>query len=225
MENRKIYLTNHLKIFDSIITSKRFEMINIINQLVSLNNLKNVLDVGTTSDYENPNSNLIVKNLKNIKKFYSISNQTINSPFFEKALKKSIVDNLDKEEIEEFKSDLVISTATIEHVGSFENQRTMIKNMIKLSKEMIIITTPNRFHPIEFHTKIPFIHWLPRNVHRKILQFLNLTFYAKEENLNLLSKSDFIKLVEGEDIDYGFKFVNLFFCKSNLIFIAKKFKS
>ena len=42
---------------------------------------------------------------------------------------------------------------------------------------------------------------------------------------HILNKSDFIKLVEGEDIDYGFKFVNLFFFKSNLIFIAKKFKS
>ena len=200
-------------------------MIEIINRLISSNNIKNVLDIGTTSDNENPNSNLIVKNINNINKFYSISNQTINLPFFEKTLEKSIVESLNEEEIKEFKSDLVLSTATIEHVGSFENQKSMIKNMIKLSRNMIIITTPNRFHPIEFHTKIPFIHWLPKNMHRKILKFFNLSFYSKEENLNLLSEKDFIKMAEGENIDFNFKFISLLFCKSNLIFVAKKIKS
>ena len=190
--------------------------------MINSNNIKNVLDIGTTSDDQNPNSNLIVKNLKNIDKFYSISNQTINSPFFEKTLKKSIVENLNEDEIEKFKSDLVLSSATIEHVGSFENQRMMIKNMIKLSKEMLIITTPNRFHPVEFHTKIPFIHWLPKKLHRKILKMLNLAFYSKEENLNLLSKKDFLELTKEEKIKYEFKFIKLLFFKSNLIFIAKK---
>ena len=222
MENRKIYLANHFKVFDNVIKKKRLEIIDIINQLINSNNIKNVLDVGTTSDDLNPNSNLIVKNLKNIDKFYSISNQTINSPFFEKSLKKSIVENLNEDEIENFKSDLVLSSATIEHVGSFENQRMMIKNMIKLSKEMLIITTPNRFHPVEFHTKIPFIHWLPKKLHRKILKMFNLTFYSKEENLNLLSKRDFLDLTKEENIKYEFKFIKLLFFKSNLIFIVKK---
>ena len=222
MENRKIYLTNHLKIFDNVVRKKRFEIIEIINQLVNIHNIKNVLDVGTTSDNKNPNSNLIIKNLKNINKFYSISDQTIVSPFFQKTLNKSIVDEFKEEEIDKFKADLVISSATIEHVGNFKNQRMMIKNMIKLSNNLVIITTPNRFHPIEFHTKIPLIHWLPKNVHRKILKFFKLSFYSEEKNLNLLSKTDFIKLIENENIKYQFKFINLLFFKSNLIFIAKK---
>ena len=50
------------------------------------------------------------------------------------------------------------------------------------------ITTPNRFYPIDFHTKIPVIHWLPKNIHRLILKTLGLHFYANEENLNLLDK-------------------------------------
>ena len=94
--------------------------------------------------------------------------------------------------------------------------------MIKLSKEMLIITTPNRFHPVEFHTKIPFIHWLPKKLHRKILKMFNLTFYSKEENLNLLSKRDFLDLTKEENIKYEFKFIKLLFFKSNLIFIVKK---
>ena len=71
----------------------------------------------------------------------------------------------------------------------------MIDNMIKFSKKLIIIITPNKFHPIEFHTKIPFIHWLPKKIYKKILKILNLSFYSKEENLNLLSKSDIFNLI------------------------------
>ena len=181
-----------------------------------------MLDVGTTSDTENVSSNLIVKSLKNVKEFHSISDQKIQSNFFKKMVQKSIVENFSEEELEKFKSDMVISSATIEHVGNYNNQKMMLRNMVKLCKKMVIITTPNRYHPIDFHTKIPFIHWLPKSIHRKILKILNLSFYAKEENLNLLSKSDFIDLAKDEDIKYEFKYIKLLSFKSNLIFIGKR---
>ena len=51
--------------------------------------------------------------------------------------------------IKKLSVDLVISTATIQHVGSNENQERMIKNIIGLSKKYFIITlliyTINRF--------------------------------------------------------------------------------
>ena len=96
--------------------------------------------------------------------------------------------------------------------------------MIKLSRKLLIIITPNKFHPIDFHTKIPFLHWFPKRIHKKILKMLNLSFYSKEENLNLLSKSDILNLINLEEIVYEFKFIKFMFFKSNLIFIAKKTK-
>ena len=223
MQNNKIYSSNHLKIFDKIIAKKRLEIVDIINNQIILNNINEVLDIGTTNDTENKSSNFIVKNLKNIKNFYSISDQLITSSFFKKKLQKSITENFSEYEIENFKSDLVISNATIEHVGSYDNQKTMFDNMIKLSKKMIIISTPYRYHPLEFHTKIPLIHWLPKNIHRKILKYIGLTFFSKEENLNLLSKLDFNNIVENEKIKCEFKYVKFLFFKSNLIFIGKKY--
>ena len=222
MQNNKIYSSNHLKIFDKIITKKRLQIVDIINDQIILNNINEVLDIGTTNDTKNKSSNFIVKNLKNIKNFYSISDQLITSSFFKKTLQKSITENFSEYEIENLKSDLVISNATIEHVGNYDNQKAMINNMIKLSKKMIIISTPNRYHPLEFHTKIPFIHWLPKNIHRKILKNIKLTFFSKEENLNLLSKSDFNSLIENEKVKSEFKYIKFLFFKSNLIFIGKK---
>ena len=222
MKNNFIYSQNHFKFFDNIITKKRLEIIDIINEQIILNNVNDVLDVGTTSDTENISSNLIVKNLKNVEDFHSISDQIIKSSFFKKILQKSIVENFSENEIKKFQSDLVVSSATIEHVGSYKNQKMMLKNMIKLSKKITIITTPNRFHPVDFHTKIPFIHWLPKSIHRKILKILNLSFYSKEENLNLLSKLDFINLAKDEDIKYEFRYIRLLGFRSNLVFICKK---
>ena len=222
MQNNKIYSSNHLKIFDKIITKKRLQIVDIINDQIILNNINEVLDIGTTNDTKNKSSNFIVKNLKNIKNFYSISDQLITSSFFKKTLQKSITENFSEYEIENLKSDLVISNATIEHVGNYDNQKAMINNMIKLSKKMIIISTPNRYHPLEFHTKIPFIHWLPKNIHRKILKSIGLPFFSKEENLNLLSKSDFNSFVENEKLKSEFRYIKFLFLKSNLIFIGKK---
>ena len=67
--------------------------------------------------------------------------------------------------------------------------KKMIENIMKLSNRYFLITTPYRFFPIDFHTKLPFLHMLPKSVHRKILFIIGLKEYAKEENLNLLDYS------------------------------------
>ena len=221
MDNNLIYSKNHSKIFDRLLVKKRLEIIDVINDLIKANEINDVLDIGTTSD-TNESSNIIVKNLKNIKNFYSISDQNIESSFFKKKLQKSITVDFTEDEISELKSDLVISNATIEHVGNFDNQKKMFENINNLSKKFFIIVTPNRFHPFEFHTKIPLIHWLPKFIHRKILKVLNLTFYSKEENLNLLSIGDFKKMVNNEKFSYELKYIKFLYFKSNIIFIGKK---
>ena len=194
---KKIYSNLHNRFFDKIINKKRFEIIEIINNFIKNKDLLDVLDIGTTNDDANESSNIIIKNLIGIKIFKSISDQLIDLKLFSKTLKKSIIDDFTEEEIKNFQSDLVISNATIEHVGNLENQVKMCENIINLSRKYFIIMTPNRFHPLEFHTKIPIIHWLPKGIHRKILRLFGLKFLAEEKNLNLLSQHDF-KLIMSE---------------------------
>ena len=163
------------------------------------------MDVGSTEDDSNESSNYLIKNLGNFKEIKSISDQSINLDFFNKSLKKSITSKFNKDEIQEFQSDLVISNATIEHVGNFQNQIIMCKNIINLSRKYFIIITPNRYHPLEFHTKIPLIHWLPKKIHRMILKFIGLNFFADENNLNLLSnfnQSIILKMVGQTDYKF-----------------------
>ena len=49
---------------------------------------------------------------------------------------KSITENFSNDEINEFKSDLVVSSAVIEHVGSQRNQEKMIENIFKFDQSL-----------------------------------------------------------------------------------------
>jgi len=217
-----IFVTNHFKFIDRIVLNKRKEMANIINHQLDNIELTDALDIGSTDDNNFESSNFLIKNINNIKHYKSLSNQVITDKFFSSSLIKSITDNLSVEEVDKFKSDLVISNATIEHVGSLEDQIKMISNVIRLSKKIFIITTPNRFHPIDFHTKLPLIHWLPKKIHRKLLNMLNLNFFAKEDNLNLMSENDLKKALTNQNIKkYKIFHIRLFGFKSNFLVIGE----
>jgi hypothetical protein len=217
-----IYAITHYNFIDKIVLSKRLEISNIINNTIKDLQIHDALDIGTTSDDKNASSNIVIKNIKNIDKFKCISDQMVNSNFFNKKLKKSITEEFSENELYEFSSDLVISNATIEHVGGELKQKKMIENIIKLTKKIFIITTPNRFYPIELHTKIPLLHWFPKPIYRKILKIIGLPFYANEENLNLGGVSELKKMLNNQKITYEIKFIKLMFFKSNIIIIGKK---
>ena len=70
----------------------------------------------------------------------------------------------------------------------------MIKNIIGLSKKYFIITTPNLYHPIEFHTKLPFYIGSQKKYTDLYCLFFNIKFFSKEENLNLITRKRFVDI-------------------------------
>ena len=137
----KIYSASHFSFIDGIILRKRKEMLKIIKKTLEKYNVLSCIDVGTSSYEENESSNYIIKNLSHIPNIISISNQEIKNPLFKEKILKSITQNFSNDEFFKLKSDIVISNATIEHVGSFENQIKMVNNIINLSKKKFIIIT------------------------------------------------------------------------------------
>ena len=222
-EDKSLIYSNHITFIDKIIIKKRKEIIEIINHLSKDKNFFDVLDVGTTEDTNHESSNIIIKNLKYFKVFKSISIQKINSNFFKEKLTKSITQDFSSSEIEKFKSDVVIANATIEHVGNIINQVKMCKNISLLANKYFIIITPNRYHPLEFHSKLPLIHWLPKKIHRYFLKMIGLKMLSKEENLNLLSRKNLINIMNEINIsNYEIKYIKFLCFKSNLVLIGKK---
>jgi len=219
---RSIYNIYHFNFVDKIVIKKRQEMCDIISENLKDITINDALDIGTTNDNDFKSDNYLIKNLINISIFKSITDQSLKDNYFKNILTKSITEDFSTDEINTFRSDLVVSNATIEHVGSFENQIKMIKNISKLTKKYFIITTPNRYHPLDFHTKLPFIHWLPKKVHRKILSFFRFKFFSYEKNLNLLSENDLRLCLKISGItSYKIYYVYLFGFKSNLLVLGK----
>lgn len=220
---KKLYIQFETNFFDKIINQKRIEMINLIYKKIKVLNIRHLLDIGTTEDSSAKSSNIFCKMLNKIPIHKSISNQKITNKRFMKCLKKSITSNFSQKNIQDFKCDLVISSATIEHVGNFQNQVSKIKNMISLSNQYVVISTPNRFYPIELHTKLPLIHWLPKKIFRRILLFFNMKYFADEKNLNLLSKSELIEILNtfSKKIDYKIYNISFLGFISNFLVICK----
>ena len=119
--------------------------------------------------------------------------------------------------------DLVFSSAVIEHVGSMNNQYKFISECFRISKKYVFITTPNRYYPVELHTAIPFIHWLPKGLYRKILKIIGKEFFASEKNLNLLTRNELKIFCKKIGIkQYKIETVNFLGLPSNLLLMINK---
>ena len=105
INSRNIYSAGHLKFFDKIIFKKKFEILSIIKSMIDLKIVDSCLDVGTTDDFNNQSSNLIIKNLPEINILKSISDQKINHPLFNLNLKRSITEDFTNDEILKKSSD------------------------------------------------------------------------------------------------------------------------
>lgn len=90
--------------------------------------------------------------------------------------------------------DVGFSSAVIEHAGSREKQALFLRELIRVTRRCFL-TTPNRWYPVELHTRLPLLHWLPAPVFRAVLAALGFEFYAKEENLNLLTAAELLSLL------------------------------
>ena len=114
---KKFYRNKYLDFSEKISLKKRIEMTKKINHILKIKKIYDALDVGTINNQEEITANYIVKKLKNIKVFKSVSIQKINDIFLE-TFNKSITSYFNKNTIKKLSADLVISTATIQHVGS-----------------------------------------------------------------------------------------------------------
>lgn len=114
--------------------------------------------------------------------------------------------------------DVVHSGAVLEHVGNRARQQQFLQEAIRVARYNVFITTPNRYFPMELHTGLPFVHWLPVAWFRRALCWLGKDFYAEEANLNLLSKHDITAMLANiPNINYHFIPMRLCGLTSNIL--------
>jgi SAM-dependent methyltransferase len=90
--------------------------------------------------------------------------------------------------------DIGFSNAVIEHAGSRDQQALFLSELVRVTRRCFL-ATPNRWYPVELHTRLPLLHWLPPPLFRAVIARLGFEFYSKEENLNLLSAAELSAMV------------------------------
>ncbi len=69
--------------------------------------------------------------------------------------------------------DFALANAIIEHVGQEAEQRKMVQEMTRVARSWVI-TTPNKWFPVESHTSALFLHWFPSWRKKHELEFTRL---------------------------------------------------
>jgi SAM-dependent methyltransferase len=77
--------------------------------------------------------------------------------------------------------DVVFSNAVIEHVGTRDAQRRFVDEALRVAPRAFV-TTPNRLFPVEVHTRLPLVHWLPEPASHRVYDLLGKS-WAKENHL------------------------------------------
>jgi hypothetical protein len=57
---------------------------------------------------------------------------------------------------------------------------------VKPSALDAVSSSPHRTFPIEMHTALPVLHYLPAGLHRRLLGSIGFDYWASEDRLNLL---------------------------------------
>ncbi len=90
--------------------------------------------------------------------------------------------------------DIAFSNAVLEHTGSTTEQAQFIAEIARVSRRFFI-ATPNRWFPVEHHTGLPLLHYLPQPLYRSLLRKTRYRFWAEEANLHMLSRRDLRRLM------------------------------
>jgi SAM-dependent methyltransferase len=220
--NDYFQLKNPLTRWKSKISYKaRQKMFSHFMEVTSPTEKSYILDIGVTPDTSLPESNFF-------EKWY---------PWTHNIVMTSVEDasNLEKEfkgakfvrtvpgavfPFNDGQYDIVFCSAVLEHVGDYPAQAFFIKECLRVGKK-VYITTPNKNFPIEMHTYLPLVHLLPRKIHQEILNFLGMDFFAKTENLNLLTSKKIRQILPTDFLRFYISYNKTFGLKSNIILFAE----
>jgi hypothetical protein len=67
--------------------------------------------------------------------------------------------------------DIAFSNAVVEHVGGEDEQRAFVSELCRVARG-VFVATPNRWFPIDVHTLMPVVHWLPDGARGTLLSRL-----------------------------------------------------
>jgi SAM-dependent methyltransferase len=155
-----------------------------------------ILDVGVTNDEKHPESNFFEKIYPHKAQITCVG--TEDGSYLERqypGISFQLVVAGEPLPYADNAFDIAFSNAVIEHVGDTAAQRQFLKEVCRVGKR-VFVTTPHRWFPVEHHTGLPLLHYLPKPLYRRLLRNTPYEYWSYEENLNALTQPEFLGLFE-----------------------------
>lgn len=90
--------------------------------------------------------------------------------------------------------DVAWSNAVLEHVGNHDAQVAFVREMSRVS-DAIFLSTPNRFFPVETHTRLVLVHWLPNSAFDRVLRAVGMD-WAAGSYMNLMGRAALARVLK-----------------------------
>jgi len=95
--------------------------------------------------------------------------------------------------------DIAVSNAVLEHVPQ-TLQRDFVREISRVSRMHAVLTVPDRFCPLEVHSRILFLHWFSN--WRRWFAFIGEGYWSLKENLStIFTKKNLESCLAGADAD------------------------
>jgi SAM-dependent methyltransferase len=92
----------------------------------------------------------------------------------------------------EHEFDIAFSNAVFEHLGSDENRQRTLRDLLRVAKR-VYLTVPNGWFPVEHHTGIPLLHYVPA-LFRRVLRHTGLAYWSDPHNMDFMTKRRMLAL-------------------------------
>jgi len=198
----------------------RRQMFDLFMKKLTPTGATRVLDVGVTSDSFFPESNYFERFYPNPEMITAVGTEDASQlPRDYPGLTYVRVEAGARLPFDNGTFDIVFSNAVIEHVGGRESQRSFAAELRRVARRFFV-TTPNRWFPVEHHTGVPLLHYLPPRVYRALLIRTRYKYWSTESTLNILTAST-LRHLFSDDADVEILSVKTLGLTSNLIAVGR----
>lgn len=145
-------------IFERLSARSRAAKLAMLGQLIGTNPAPRVLDLGGQVESARPLLELLPEGARVV--VVNVTADEIRRTRAEGLPVRPVVGDARTLPFPDRAFDLVYSNAVIEHLGSEAAQYEMAGEIQRVGRTWFV-TTPNRWFPFEFHTRLPLVSWLP----------------------------------------------------------------
>lgn len=186
------YITNKIS------QQSRTKKLNQFLTIIKPTSTDTILEVGVENTEYAPVSNFLVKNYPYPHNITALGIGDLSK--FRKTYPNVSIVNYDGRTFPFRKNqfDIAHSNAVIEHVGPFEAQEMFLKEIVRVSKRGMI-TMPNKYFPIEIHTRVPLLHWTEKKKFDRFLRWIGKD-WATDGYMHLLGENELRLLIKSVDL-------------------------